>query len=140
MEVEVADARPIVVIVVVEHAERVEHGHQLGPQGGIGHVNSSSVRRRGTRVGRPLTLVPLHCSCSAANRPARPSTSSGLEVVTTCSNDGPSIRSRITPPRPATVTVPWARATGSPASATKRSTVASKADRPFHSGRSSLST
>ena len=42
--------------------------------------------------------------------------------------------------RPSTVTVPCGRATGRPASANIASTVASKTDRPFHSGRSSLST
>ena len=90
--------------------------------------------------GRPLTVVPLHCSCSATKRSARPADLVGLDAVSSLQQrrtvDPVQDHAAPTVDRHGAV----GRATGSPASASRSSTVASKADRPFHSGRSSLST
>ena len=134
MEVEVADAAPAVVLA--------PRARPTGPSAARRrpHSISTSRRRRGTSSGRPATSVSLHRNCRPTNSPAKRSMSSGPAAVSTCRSDGPSIRSRITPERPSTVRVPCGRATGKPASASRVSTDASKRERPFQSGRSSLST
>ena len=59
-------------------------------------------------------MRPLHADWSAANRSASSSASSALHPANTSASEGPSTRSRITPLRPSTVTVPRGRATREP--------------------------
>ena len=108
MQVVVADAWPLVVIVV----ERVEHGHQLGPHGGIAHAQFEFGAQAGHQGRQATDHRAVALQLQRGKPPGEALHLVGTRPVAT-SNDGPSIRSRMTPPRPATVTVPWARATGS---------------------------
>ena len=134
MEVVVADT----VAAVVEPGEQ---RHELGAQRDVGDARLDLAPQPRHQIGKTADHDRVAASAAAAAKcRASSSASAGLDAVSTSKSEGPSTRLSTTPLRPSTVTVPWGRATGSPASASPSSTVASKCERPFHSGRSSLST